>query len=60
MIFIKILYSASLQNFVQLFTIPVVFYYRNIALEGHKHFILERNSLCGGPLFPSFCVVTKQ
>jgi len=49
--FYKILYSASLQNFVQPYTIPGVLYYRNYALQGHKHFILERNSLCGGPLF---------
>lgn len=50
--FYKILYSASLQNFVQLYTIPGVLYYRNYALQGHKYFILESNSLCGGPLSP--------
>jgi len=58
--FCKILYSASLQHFVQLYTIPGIFYHRNHALQRHKHFIWERNSLCGGPFVPSFCVIKQQ
>ena len=36
--FCKILYSASLQTFVQLYTIPGTLYHRNHALQRHKHF----------------------